>query len=677
MKSSAGIRYRFDVAALCIFAVALAARCLHTLAIKESPFFEHLLVDSVDFDARAVAFLEGRWPEAGAFFQAPLYPLFLSLVYRVFGHDLLAVRLVQAVLGSFSAVLVYYIGRRCVGRAAGIAAGVMYSLYAMVIHFDSEILRPSLVVFLSLSSLCLLLRASKGRGWALFAVAGFLLGLASIARPTMLLFLPPAFLWVLLRDGRPEKVSLSAIRSKLTAVAFAACALVPVATVTSVNYARSGSFVPVSYNGGINFYIGNNPDYDNTVGIRPGIRWDMLTSEPKENRITDPSGWSRHYYRKSKDFIFSDPAGYAALLLKKAVLFWNGHEIERNVSFEHVAGQSPVFAVHLVSFGWVAPLALVGLILAWRRHARMGLPALLLASQFIATVLFFVCARYRMTSVPVLCLFAGFAAVTLFRMIARRQPAAIAYVALGAVMAVGVNADAYGISDRRYSRFEYELAQVSRREGKTDEAVRLLGEAAKADPNDPDPLFQSGVLYAGRGKHSEAASFFLAAAQLEPRYARSWFNLGLSLSRSGNAAGAADAFGRALDAEPAYWEAAVGLGDALVEEGKFNEAAEAYGRSKKLARNHGQAAVSAMSNGRAVALGGDYEASLEHFDEALAHAPESLDARLAKARVLLVLERREEAAIEVRRAAASDPTDARVKAMMDELGLSEGAPGDD
>jgi Tfp pilus assembly protein PilF/4-amino-4-deoxy-L-arabinose transferase-like glycosyltransferase len=666
---------RIDAAALCIFIVALGARILHTLAVRESPFFENLLVDSVDFDARAAAFLDGRWPEPGAFFQAPLYPLFLSLVYRIFGHDLLAARVVQAVLGSLSAVLVYYVGRRCAGRAAGIVAGAMYSVYAMAIHFDSEILRPSLVVFLSLCSLLLLMRAAKARAYATLGAAGLILGLACTARPTLLLFLPLALVWVLFRAGAPWRPRSPALRPVLSAALFAACALVPVTSVTVTNYARSGSFVPISYNGGINFYIGNNAEYDQTVGIRPGIRWDLLTAEPEENRITDPSGWSGHYYKKSRDYILSDPAGYGALLFKKAVLFWNGFEIERNTSFEHVADFSPVFATPLASFRWIAPLALAGMILAWRRRAALGLPALLLASQFAATVLFFVCARYRMTSVPVLCLFAGFAAVGLFRMVRGRDRAAALYGGIAVLLAIAVNVDAYGISHMRFSRPEYELAQVLRRDGKTDEAARLFESAASADPSDPDPLFQSGVLMAGRGRHAEAASFFLAAARLEPRYSKSWFNLGLSMSRSGDPAGAVDAFRRALEADPSYWEAAMGLGDALVEEGRYAEAAEAYEKSRGLATGSGQAAVSAMSLGRAVALSGDYDASLVHFDEALAQAPGSVDARLAKARVLIVLNRTEEAANEVRLAAAVDSTDTRVKAMMERLGLSDGGSG--
>lgn len=682
MNASMGSRFRLDLVGLGIFVLALSARILHILASRESPLFDHLVIDSVDFDARAMEFLRGGWPEEGAFYQAPLYPLFLSAVYWIFGHDLLAVRVVQAVLGSFSAVLVYLIGRRCAGKAPGAVAAVLYSLYAMSIHFDSEILRPALVVFLSLLSVHLLLRAREGRGVATWAAVGLILGLASITRPTLLVFMPLAFVWAVFRGGRARdgsgraagKTSHRSLQSSpvlLRAAVLAACTLVPVVAVTSVNYAKSRSFVPISYNGGINFYIGNNPEYDRTVGIRPGIRWDLLTAEPPADRRTDPAGWSRYYYRKAMDLALSNPRGYLALLAKKFVLFWNGHEIERNASFDNVAAYSPFVAHRLMSFRWMAPLAIVGMILAWRRRTAMGLPALLLISQIGATVAFFVCARYRMTSVPVLCMFAGYAAVVLVDMTRRRAPAVLLYVALGILAAVAVNVDAYGISKQRYSRPDYELALVLRREGRTDEAGRLFERASRADPDDPDPLFQTGVHLAGRGSYNEAASYFLAAARLEPGYARSWFNLGLMLSRSGDTAPAVDAYERALAAQPAYWEASMGLGDALIGQQRYGEAVGAFQRSMELARGRRELAVSTMSLGRAQAMTGEYETALGNFDKALLLSPDSVDARLAKARVLIVLERPDEAAQEARLAARADSSDARVKAIMRELGLEE------
>ena len=274
-----------------------------------------------------------------------------------------------------------------------------------------------------------------------------------------------------------------------------------------------------------------------------------------------------------------------------------------------------------------------------------------------------------MTSVPVLCVFAAYCAVTLGPMLVRRERAAAAYLTLAVLAGIAVNVDAYSISHVKYSRPDYERALILRREGRTDAALEMFRRAVQENPGDPDPLFQWGATLAGRGDYGGAAILFERAAQAEPGYSKSWFNVGLSMSRTGESASAARAYGRALEVDATYWEAAVGLGDALVELGNYDEAAEAYSGSLPLARNRREAAVSTMSLGRAEAMRGEYEVSLGHFDRALNAFPSSVDARLAKARVLLALGRVEEAVVEARIAARADTADARAKALLEELGV--------
>ena len=60
--------------------------------------------------------------------------------------------------------------------------------------------------------------------------------------------------------------------------------------------------------------------------------------------------------------------------------------------------------------GLIVLFALFGLV--GLRRASMGLLSLYLATQIVATVAFFVCARYRMTATPALFVFAAYAAVT-------------------------------------------------------------------------------------------------------------------------------------------------------------------------------------------------------------------------------------------------------------------------
>ena len=81
---------------LLIFFVALAVRLLHLWQLRDTPFFDTLLGDASGYDQWAQRLAAGDWVGTDVFYQAPLYPYFLGVIYAIVGHDLLAVRVVQA-----------------------------------------------------------------------------------------------------------------------------------------------------------------------------------------------------------------------------------------------------------------------------------------------------------------------------------------------------------------------------------------------------------------------------------------------------------------------------------------------------------------------------------------------------------------------------------------------------
>ena len=83
-----------------IFAVAFAIRLVHIWQITPSPFFDVLLGDARGYDEWARRLAAGDWIGSEVFYQAPLYPYFLGLLYKIFGRDLLIVRICQAAIGS-------------------------------------------------------------------------------------------------------------------------------------------------------------------------------------------------------------------------------------------------------------------------------------------------------------------------------------------------------------------------------------------------------------------------------------------------------------------------------------------------------------------------------------------------------------------------------------------------
>src|SRR5258706_15171003 len=72
-----------------------------------------------------------------AYFHSPLYIGFLTAAYKVFGRDLLAVRLVQHALGALACVLVYRVTWRVFhARTTAFVAGALAAIAGTVIFYQ-------------------------------------------------------------------------------------------------------------------------------------------------------------------------------------------------------------------------------------------------------------------------------------------------------------------------------------------------------------------------------------------------------------------------------------------------------------------------------------------------------------------------------------------------------------
>src|SRR5262249_8061779 len=85
-----------------VLAAALLVRTLYLLSIRHGFFSEHLVTEPARYDAWARAIVQGVAPAQPPFDEAPAYPYFLSVVYRLAGHRIFAVTALQALLDSIS-----------------------------------------------------------------------------------------------------------------------------------------------------------------------------------------------------------------------------------------------------------------------------------------------------------------------------------------------------------------------------------------------------------------------------------------------------------------------------------------------------------------------------------------------------------------------------------------------
>jgi tetratricopeptide (TPR) repeat protein len=565
-------------AVLGLFTLAVALRAAHVLSSQASPLFESPQMDALYHVEWARAVAAGREYQDGPYFRAPLYPWFLGAVFALFGQGLLVPRLVQAALGGLSTVLTHRIARRVFDRSTALLAGLLAATHWISIFYDGELLLETLAIPLSLAGLLGALRwLERGRAREGF-VAGAFFGLSAICRPNVLLYLPPLLLYALLR----RRVAWHA------AAALASGALLAILPVTAINLAE-GDLVLISYQGGVNLWIGNHPGADGSTAIAPGTRADWwggfedthAQAEAAENRQLAPSEVSRHYARRALAAIAADPGRWLALMLTKLRLFAMNWELGNNEEpYELVRRFSPLLDRLPVGFAALLGLGLLGVVAA--RGSAKSAPHVALtgfaAVYSLSVVLFFVNARFRLPVLPVLMVYAAHGALWLAaRLRARRIWAA----GLGGALALGVALTSRALVPAEVPRNsasngELILAQAALREGDSARALTMLERALEIWPGNlvaVDALAAAGRARFEAGDFEAATRAFARLASARPRSFDAFFSLGRSELAAGRPASAREAFGRALE---------------LPEPAEERFLYEAFGRSIELAEGAGE-----------------------------------------------------------------------------------------
>ncbi|MGZ5494491.1 MAG: hypothetical protein ACXWHG_12870, partial [Thermoanaerobaculia bacterium] len=142
-----------------VFLTALAVRCAIVFQLDGTAIFRTPQLDSVEYFTWAERIASGdfSWPAAPP--HGPGYPLFLGLLLFICRGSLFAVHLLQANLGSITAVMIAATANRVAGQKAGLAAGVFAALYGPMALVDVSIYGEGLLVFLITASLLAVMEA--------------------------------------------------------------------------------------------------------------------------------------------------------------------------------------------------------------------------------------------------------------------------------------------------------------------------------------------------------------------------------------------------------------------------------------------------------------------------------------------------------------------------------------
>jgi 4-amino-4-deoxy-L-arabinose transferase-like glycosyltransferase len=598
-KSRIGNRQSPVVWFFVISGVAFVLRLIHLLQLRyNDPLFLSPQMDALYHHEWALAIAAGREFIADAFFRAPLYPYFLGLLYKLFGANLMVVRIIQALIGSATCGLTYLLALRLLRpqapssdaanrrvfvspRHVPVIAGLVMAAYPLAIWYDGELLLEGLLTFLVVLGFVLLLRSrDNDRQWWL---PGIVFGLAALTRPNVLAFVAVLPVWLFLDFGVREQssrlsgkaaASLPQSKDAWTRLAFFwGAAAVVILPVTVRNYVVSRQFVPIAWQAGTNFVIGNNPESDGVTAIVPGTRASWWGGYDDVKRLAEQAAGrplkgaeiDRYWMAKGLEFWRKQPGKALGLLARKTFLWFAGYEVGNESDLYGVKRHSFINYLFFNSrflkfpFGILLPLALAGVWLL-RRQWRRFLPLyLFVAAYSLSFIVFFVTSRYRTPMIPVVAILAAIGLIGLIGPIPRRERGIALGIALAAFLLLNANFAAAGrVTSPDQNHFAAALGL--HQQGRDDEALRELRMALGHDSATNVLSFEATLLQRN-GDLAGAGRAARAATRLHPSEADAWGSLGNVFANAGELDSAARYFDVALQRDPYSLQAWINLGN--------------------------------------------------------------------------------------------------------------------
>jgi 4-amino-4-deoxy-L-arabinose transferase-like glycosyltransferase len=328
-------------------------------------------------------------------YRPPGYPMFLALLYAIFGRHHWVVGIAQATMGMMSCLLLYSLAAGLLGGRKGRLAGLALAVYPNHIYYASLVMSETLFVTLMLVALWMLARRPPFRASHLL-VAGIAAGLSALVKPNAILLWVLAAAWLIATERGPRRAA------KVLVFVLPLAAIISAWTLRNIQ--AMGAPILISTNGGVNFYIGNHQGATGAYHFPSDNPVLAFTSELERQR---------QGYRLGIEFIRSHPAQWLLLVPRKILWLVLGEADGVRWGFGDTPwpGGKP----HVIILGAIATLAywpllllgLAGMVRLGFRSRRGLLLSLVPISWVITHVMFFGGPRFHFSLIPIFALFAA------------------------------------------------------------------------------------------------------------------------------------------------------------------------------------------------------------------------------------------------------------------------------
>jgi 4-amino-4-deoxy-L-arabinose transferase-like glycosyltransferase len=594
-----------------VFGVALAVRAAYLAEASSNPCYELVHMDPEYNLEWARSMATGQWVppfdrlRETAYFRAPFYSMFLAGLLKISGGSLWTLRWVQALMGSLSCALACLLARRCFGAKEGLLTGLLCAGYWVLAYFDGQFLLPVLLVFLGLAGFNLLAQAlDRGRP-GVAGLAGLVFGLFAVTRPNILAFFPVLVVW-----GGWAARSWPRLRRVAFAGLLAVGCLLPPLIATVRNRVVSGDWVVVASQGGVNFYIGNNPQSNGMQAVVPGTRatwWGgyedtVALAEQAAGRPLKASEISDYWYEQAFEFIRREPIVWLKLTARKAWALVGDVEIPNNAPYEAQRRDTWTLSAIPLGFGLLMALFVVAAP-GWlprgppppecspHRRALLVLMGLFLAVYAATVVAFFVTGRFRIPLIPYVAMGASVALVRWGGFLKARQWKAAVWMALIALGLFGLlRIDGLGTRRGTSDFAQLSAAQDALQLGDAEEAIRGLERLQKEGSLDaPEVAITLARAHLMRGNAEDSAAILAVAEEgltCHPDTPELLWYAAAGYAKAGNWPRAHDRVEQLLRHDPSDLQAMHLCCKALIEQSRHEDAKAVFLRASRLSPDH-------------------------------------------------------------------------------------------
>ncbi|MFC1631830.1 glycosyltransferase family 39 protein [Candidatus Omnitrophota bacterium] len=514
-----------------IFILSLLIRLLYLYQLKKTPLFGFFAADSFTYHQFALDILEGNLTSKATLHLSPLYPFFLACVYTIFGKNLTAVVSLQIILDALNCVLLYFLCSSLFNRRnLGLLAAFIYAGYSMAIFYSGFILDVTLLTFINLVLILLVLRAESKNKLGPWLACGLVLGLSFLLKASILLFLPFLAVWLLTNKKREVKTRLGQITLLLLGLALV------VLPFSIRNYLIEKRLSPLPIQGGINFYIGNNPyakgGYTSLYDVQDSpieqVNASIRRAEQETGRTLKPTEASSYWFFKGLNFIKTNPRQYLGLSLRKLFLFWNAEEVMVNLNYYFCKRFLPLFALPFFSFGLISSLGILGIIWAIKNRQTQSFPVISFIAIYMAClILFYVSSRHRFPCLPLIIMFAAYSCCNFIDLIKeKRKKELFLFCLLFLVLVIITNRETAAVNTKNTFVVSYNnLGKVYEEKGLFDQAIAEYQNAIEEKSDYPPAHFNLAGSYYKKGLVDQAIAEYQKTVQINPNHAQAHSNL--------------------------------------------------------------------------------------------------------------------------------------------------------